>query len=84
MTLRDRNRRHDNRNVAANAPDNAEGAAVRLFASTHKAIQTAHAAGDMTDEQHKEAIRNLLIFGHSLAASPAIQAERPASRREVN
>ena len=38
--------------VAANAPDNAEGATVR---TTRYAINAAHASGNITGEQHAEA-----------------------------
>ena len=40
------------------------------------AINAAHASGNITDEQHAEAIRKLLIVGHSSSASLAIQTER--------
>ena len=59
--------------VAGNAPDNAEAATVR---TARKAINAAHGSGNITDEQHAEAIRKLLMNGTTLAASPAIQAER--------
>ena len=45
------------------------------------AINAAHAAGNITDEQHAEAIRKLLIVGHSPNASPAIQTERQPEAR---
>ena len=60
--------------VAADAPDNAEAATLR---TARKAINAAHGSGNITDEQHAEAIRKLLMNGTALAASPAIQAERP-------
>jgi hypothetical protein len=53
--------------------DTAEGATVR---TARKAINAAHGSGNITDEQHAEAIRKLLMNGTTLAASPAIQAER--------
>ena len=59
--------------VAANAPDNAEGATVR---TARYAINAAHASGNITGEQHAEALRKLLMNGHAPNASPAIQAER--------
>ena len=59
--------------VAANAPDNAEAATVR---TARKAINAAHGSGNITDEQHAEAIRKLLMNGTALAASPASRAER--------
>ena len=59
--------------VAANAPDNAEGATVR---TARYAINAAHASGNITGEQHAEALRKLLMNGTALDASPAIQAER--------
>ena len=59
--------------VAANAPDNAEAATLR---TARKAIDAAHGSGNITDEQHAEAIRKLLMNGTALAASPASQAER--------
>jgi hypothetical protein len=59
--------------VAANAPDNAEAATLR---TARKAINAAHGSGNITDEQHAEAIRKLLMNGTALAASPASQAER--------
>ena len=59
--------------VAANAPDNAEGATVR---TARYAINAAHASGNITGEQHAEVLRKLLMNGHALNASPAIQAER--------
>ena len=57
--------------VAANAPDNA------TVRTAHKAINAAHGSGNITDEQHAEAIRKLLMNGHApnAYASPAIQAE---------
>ena len=57
--------------VAANEPDNAEAATLR---TARKAINAAHGSGNITDEQHAEAIRKLLMNGTALAASP--QAER--------
>ena len=57
--------------VAANEPDNAETATLR---TARKAINAAHGSGNITDEQHAEAIRKLLMNGTALAASP--QAER--------
>ena len=59
--------------VATNAPDNAEGATVR---TARYAINAAHASGNITGEQHAEALRKLLMNGTALNASPAIQAER--------
>ena len=59
--------------VAANTPDNAEGATVR---TARYAINAAHASGNITGEQHAEVLRKLLMHGHALNASPAIQAER--------
>ena len=59
--------------VAANAPDNAEGATVR---TARYAINAAHASGNITGEQHAEALRKLLMNGHALNTSPAIQAKR--------
>jgi hypothetical protein len=60
--------------VAPDAPDNAEAAKLR---TARKAINVAHGSGNITDEQHAEAIRKLLMNGTALAASPASQAERP-------
>ena len=60
--------------VAADAPDNAEAAKLR---TARKAINAARGSGNITDEQHAEAIRKLLMNGTALAASPASQAERP-------
>ena len=57
--------------VAANEPDNAEAATLR---TARKAINAAHGSGNITDAQHAEAIRKLLMNGTALAASP--QAER--------
>ena len=57
--------------VAANEPDNAETATLR---TARKAINAAHGSGNITDEQHAEAIGKLLMNGTALAASP--QAER--------
>ena len=45
------------------------------------AINAAHAAGNITDEQHAEAIRKLLIVGHSSNAGPAIQTEHQREPR---
>lgn len=59
--------------VAANSPDNAEGATLR---TAHKAINAAHGSGNITDEQQAEAIRKLLMNCTALAASPVSQAER--------
>ena len=57
--------------VAANTPDNTEAAKLR---TARKAINAARSFGNITDEQHAEAIRKLLMNGTALAASP--QAER--------
>ena len=75
MTVRDRasDMTIELDSVAANAPDNAEGATVR---TARYAINAAHASGNITGEQHAEALRKLLMNGHALNASPAIQAER--------
>ena len=59
--------------VAANAPDNAEGATVW---TARYAINAAHASGNITGEQHAEALRKLLMNGTALDAGPTIQAER--------
>ena len=59
--------------IAAEAPDNAEGATVR---TARYAINAAHASGNITGEQHAEALRKLLMNGSAFDASPAIQAER--------
>ena len=59
--------------IAADAPDNAQAAVVRM---AHKAINAAHGSGNITGEQHAEALRKLLMNGHAVDASPAIQAER--------
>ena len=59
--------------VAANSPDNAEGATLR---TAHKALNAAHGSGNITDEQQAEAIRKLLMNCTALAASPVSQAER--------
>jgi hypothetical protein len=59
--------------VAANAPDNAEAAKLR---TAHKAINAAHGSGNITGEQHAEALRKLLMNGTALDAGPAIQPER--------
>ena len=57
--------------IAANTPDNTEAATLR---TARKAINAAHGSGNITDEQHAEAIRKLLLNGTALAASA--QAER--------
>ena len=75
MTVRDRasDMTIELDSVAANAPDNAEGATVR---TARYAINAAHASGNITGEQHAEALRKLLMNGTAFDASPAIQAER--------
>jgi anti-sigma factor RsiW len=45
------------------------------------AINAAHASGNITDEQHAEAIRKLLTVGHTSNASPAVQPERQRKAR---
>jgi len=57
--------------IAADASDNAEAATMR---TARKAINAAHGSGNITDEQHAEALRKLLVNGTALDASP--QAER--------
>ena len=59
--------------IAADAPDNAQAAKLR---TAHKAINAAHGSGNITDEQHAEALRKLLMNGTAHDASPAIQAKR--------
>jgi hypothetical protein len=39
-------------------------------------------SGNITDEQHAEAIHKLLMNGHALAASPAIPTQGPTSARK--
>ena len=62
MTVRDRasDMTIELDSVAANAPDNAEGATVR---TARYAINAAHASGNITGEQHAEALRKLLMNG---------------------
>ena len=52
-------------------PDSAEATTMR---TARRAINAAHGSGNITDEEHAEAIRKLLN-GPPLDASP--QAERP-------
>jgi hypothetical protein len=59
--------------IATDASDNAEAATVR---TARKAINAAHGSGNITDEQHAEALRKLLMNDTVLDASPASQAER--------
>ena len=59
--------------VAADAPNNAEAAKLRM---ARKAINAARGSGNITDEQHAEALRKLLMNGTAHDASPAIQAKR--------
>ena len=65
--------------IAANAPDNAEAATLR---TARKAINAAHGSGNITDEQHAEAIRKLLMNGTAPAASPA--SNRSASAEFIH
>ena len=45
--------------LAANAPDNTEGAMVRWLATTHNTLNAQLASGVMTDEQYTEALGQL-------------------------
>ena len=58
--------------IAADASDNAEA----TLRTARKAINAAHGAGNITDDQHAEALRKLLVNGTALDARPASQAER--------
>ena len=66
--------------VAANAPDNAEGATVR---TARYAINAAHASGNITGEQHAEALRKLLMNGHALTQVPPSKRTPARSRGMV-
>lgn len=68
--------------LAANAPDNTEGAMVRWLATTHNTLNAQLASGVMTDEQYTEALGKLLVLARAAEASPAIRGERQRRANE--